>query len=267
MRAWIGALAAGGALLGGTAAHAAAGRVVSLDSCADQYVVALADPAQIAGVTARADDADSWMRARARSVRVVRPSLESLLAVRPDVVVRYWGGDPRLMRALERRGVRVVQLDDAVDFEGVRTNVRRVAQGVGREGAGEALLREMDADLDASAGAWKGRSALYVTSGGYTAGKGTLIDAMLTAAGLANAAPGGSFAPISLERLVLAPPALFVKGFYDSRRADRRGPGRSRVLERLSRGRTAASLPGAMLSCPGWFAAKGSRALAERAPR
>lgn len=266
MRPWLTALVAGGLILAASAAHAAPRRVVSLDSCADQYVLALAARSQIAGVTPRAHDPDAWMRTAARGAPVVRPRLESLLAVRPDLVVRYWGGDPRLLRALEKRGIEVVQLDDATDFDGVRVNVARVADGLGRPAAGRALVRGMDADLTAARGAWKGRSALYVTSGGFTAGKGTLIDAMLAAAGLANAAPAPFFSPVSLERLVFAPPALFVKGFYDSRRADRRGAGRSRVLDRLSKGRTAASLPGAMLSCPGWFAARGSRALAAQAP-
>ena len=266
MRLWLTALATGGLILAASTAHATPRRVVSLDSCADQYVLALAARSQIAGVTARANDADSWMRAAARRAPVVRPGLESLLVVRPDLVVRYWGGDPRLLRALEKRGVEVVQLDDATDFDGVRVNVARVATRLGRPEAGRAVVQGMDADLASARGAWKGASALYVTSGGFTAGKGTLIDAMLAAAGLANAAPAPFFSPVSLERLVFAPPSLFVKGFYDSRHADRRGVGRSRVLDRMSKGRTAASLPGAMLSCPGWFASRGSRALAHQAP-
>lgn len=267
MKALPAAVACLSILAAAAPAAAASARVVALDSCADQYVIALTPRGRIAGVTSRADDDDSWMRARAAGLPVRRPTLEAMLATAPDVAVRYWGGDARLIAALERRGVRVVQLNDAVDFDGVRTNVRRVARAVGEPDAGDRLLRRMDADLAAAGGAWRGRSALYVTSGGFTAGRGTLVDAMLRAAGLANAAPGPFFAPVNLERLVIAPPALFVKGFFDRRRADWRGPGRSAVLQRLSRGRTVASLPGAMLSCPGWFAASGSRTLAERAPR
>ena len=50
-----------------------------------------------------------------------------MLAARPQVVVREWGGDPALIRRLEARGVRVIGIDDAADFDGVRTNIRRVA--------------------------------------------------------------------------------------------------------------------------------------------
>lgn len=267
MRRLLAALAVASAALAANAAVAAPSRIVSLDSCADQYVIALADRGAIAGVTARADDDDSWVRKAAAGLPVRRTTLESLLATRPDLAVRYWGGDQRMLEALRRRGVQVVQLDDAQDFDGVRANVRRVASAMRREAAGRRLLADMDADLAAARGAWGGKRALYVTSGGFTAGQGTLVDAMLRAAGLQNAAAGPGFAPVSLERLVLAPPALFVKGFFDRRRADWRGPGRSRVLDRLSRGRTVASLPGAMLSCPGWFAADGARVLAGTAAR
>ena len=60
---------------------------------------------------------------------------------RPSVVVRYWGGDPRLVAALERRGVRVVTIEDAPDFAGVRANVRTVAAALGRRERGRGADR------------------------------------------------------------------------------------------------------------------------------
>lgn len=249
------------------AAPAQAGqRVVALDQCADQYVIALVPRSEIAGVTPRADDDDAWLRSRASGLPVRRPTAESMLAAGPTVAVRYWGGDERLMRALQRRGVRVVQIDDATDFDGVRANVRRVAAGVGQPAAGERLVARMDADLKVARGAWGGKRALYMTPSGFTAGSGTLTDAVLRAAGLTNTAPPG-FSPVNLERLVLNPPALFVKAFFEAVRIDRRGPGRGRMLTRMAEGRTAAELPGSLLTCPAWFASEGSRRLAARAPR
>src|SRR5690606_37819424 len=101
-----------------------------------------------------------------------------------EVVVRQWGGDARLTAALARRGVPVVQIEEAADFEVVRDNVRRVAAALDRRERGEALIRRMDARLDGARGAWAGRPALYLTAGGWTAGEGSLILAMLAAAGL-----------------------------------------------------------------------------------
>jgi iron complex transport system substrate-binding protein len=254
------------ALIAGPAA-ARAPRVVALDQCADQYVIALVPRDRIAGVTPRADDEDAWLRAGARGLPVRRPTAESILAVRPDIAVRYWGGDQRLLAALRRRGVRIVQIDEATDFPALRATVRKVARGVGQAAAGERMVARMDADLARSRGAWRGAGALYMTPSGFTAGAGTLTDAVLRAAGLKNLAPSPGFNLVSLERLVMSPPSLFVKAFYESLRSDRRGRGRGGVAARLARGRTAAELPGALLSCPAWFATEASRRLAERAPR
>jgi iron complex transport system substrate-binding protein len=257
------ALFAGG--LVGLAGPAAAQRVMSLDSCADQYVLALAPRAAVVGLSPRADAPDSFLRANAEGLPQRRTTIEAVLGARPEVVVRQWGGDARLTAALSRRGVRTVSLDDATDFDGVRANVRRVAQALNRQAAGEALLAEMDGKLARAAGAGRGRGAFYLTPGGYTAGPNTMIDAMLRAAGFANAATQPYFSPAPLEALVLAPPKAVVLGFFDLTRAgaDRWGPGRHAALRQATRGRVIASLPGAMLGCSAWFAADGAQALAK----
>ena len=231
-------------------------RVMALDQCADQYVLALRPDAELA-LSPRADDPDAWMREAAAGRRRVRPTLEAAIAFRPDVVVRYWGGEPRLLARLEATGVRVVTIEDATDFNGVRADMRAVAQGLGVPGRGEALTARMDATLRRAAPepAASRPSALYLTAGGFTAGEGTLVDAILAAAGFANAAPGPFFAPVSVERIALFPPARFVLGFFDQARGDWRGPGRHPVVQRAAKGRVAARLPGAALTCPAWFAA------------
>src|SRR5690606_28603150 len=131
-------------------------RVASLDQCADQYVMALAPRTAIVGVSPRADDPDSHLRARAAGLPRLRPTLESMLAARPDVVVRYWGGEPRLVARLKERGVQVVEIEDATDFDGVRANVRRVAGALGQAAAGEQLVADMDRRLAAVTGRDRG---------------------------------------------------------------------------------------------------------------
>jgi len=266
--AWLAGLVAGLAAFAGSAtAQGAAKRVMSLDSCADQYVLALAPRAAIVGVSPRAEAPDSFLRAKAAGLPKRRTTLEAVLAAQPEVVIRQWGGDARLTAALDRRGVRTVSLGDATDFDGVRTNVRQVAQALNRRAEGEALLIRMDADLARAAGAGKGRGAFYLTPGGYTAGPNTMIDAMLRGAGFTNASTQPYFAPAPLEQLVLNPPKAVVLGFFDLTRAgaDRWGPGRHAALRQATQGRVIASLPGAMLGCSAWFAADGARVLAEAA--
>jgi iron complex transport system substrate-binding protein len=231
-------------------------RVMSLDQCGDQYALALAPQADLA-LSPRADDPDSWMRDAATGHRRARPTLEAAIGFQPDVVVRYWGGDARLLSRLERDGVRVVTIADAADFEGVRDNIRAAAAALGAAPRGDALIARMDARLRevVPASPAAKRPALYLTAGGFTAGKGTLVDAILGAAGLTNLVTTPGFAPVSVERIVLWRPARFVLGFFDQSRGDWRGPGRHPAVRAATEGRVTARLPAASLTCPAWFAA------------
>lgn len=264
-------LLAAAILVGGTAGPAVArapDRILSLDQCADQYVLALAPEATLF-LSPRADDPDLWMAREAWVHRRVRPTLEAATGVRPEVVVRYWGGEPRLRAALAARGATVVTIADASDLAGIRGNIAAVAGALGRPEAGARLIARMDGRLAEAAAVrpvGPPRTALYLTAGGFTAGAGTLIDAILTAGGYRNAAGIAGFGPVSVERIALEPPLRFVLGFFDQARADWRGAGRHPVVRAASRGRVVADLPAASLTCPAWFAADAALAVARGTP-
>jgi iron complex transport system substrate-binding protein len=241
-------------------------RVVSLDQCADQYVLALSPRGAIAGLSFRAEAGDSYLAAEAKGLPKRRATLESLLATRPEVVLREWGGDAQLVRRLQERGMRVTTLQDATDFAGVRANIRQAAAALGQEARGEALIHGMDRELAEAGKRPTGKTAAYLTPGGATAGPGTLVDAILRAGGLRNAEQGPGYRTMSLERLALQPPEALVLGFFDAFSLSRAwwSPARSGPMQ-AARGRAIASLPGAVLGCPAWFAADGSLALAKAA--
>lgn len=241
---------------------------MSLDQCADQYVLALSPREAIVGLSYRADDADSYLREQAQGLPKRRATLEAALAARPQAVVRYWGGDPRLLAELETRGVAIVGIGEATDLDGVRRNIRQVAAALGQPARGEALISAMRAKEAAAEGAWRGSSALYMTPGGATAGSDTLVDAILRAAGLVNLETGQGFRILSLEALALHPPKALVLGFYDGAALARAAwnPGQHALVRRSARKAVLAELPGAMMGCPAWFAADAAKLLASRAP-
>ena len=264
--AFIATIAVALAALAG--AVGAAPRIVSLDQCADQYVLALAPRDQIVGLSQRALNDDSYLRAAAAGLPERRATLEAILGEQPTVVVTYWAGDLRLPAALARRGVALVRIDEATDFAGVRADVRKVAAALDRRAAGDALIGQMDAKLAQSRGAWGRARALYLTPGAVTAGPGTLVGAMMAAAGLVSASAASGYAPVRLEALVLNPPAALVLGFFRDWAGGRQhwsiaGAG---YLRDLARRRAIASLPGSILGCPAWFAADGALALAKARP-
>lgn len=222
----------------------------------------------IAGVSMRADDADSGLRDLAHGLPKRRGDLESVLAARPEVVVRYWGGDPGLIAALRRRHVRVLTIEEAQDFTGVRRNIRRIANGLGQMALGEVLISDMDARLAKAQGRWEGRRALYLTPGGATAGPGTLVDTILVAAGMTNVERRRGYQAVSLEALTLSPPPALVLGFFDTLQAsgDSFGVGRHQIIKRIARDRGVARIPGSMLGCPNWSAAEAVQQLAAARP-
>ncbi len=243
----------------------AAQRVVSLDQCADQYVLALSPKTEIVSLSPRARAPDSYMRLAASGAPLHRASTETVLAERPSVVVRSWGGGG-LSAVLKRRGVRVVQITEADNFDDVRRNIRKIAASLGQTAKGEALVGRMDADLADARGAWRGQEALYLTSGGFTAGRGTLIDAMMRAAGMKNATTFSGFGDVKVETLILHPPKVVVLGFFEPDRLSPWAPGRSGAMRRLIGYRPTIELPASTLGCSGWFSADGVRRLAAAAP-
>ena len=230
-------------------------RIVSLDYCADQFVLKLADRSQITAVSTDADREFSYMRAAVGEIPQVRGRTEDVLALGPDLVVRSYGGGPGAVGLLERAGVPVAQLGYAEDFDGVRDTIRAMALAVGHPARGDALVAEMDARLAAVAGPQAGLNALYVTPAGYTSGSGSLVDAMIRAAGLKNFEQRAGWHPIPLERLAREQPDVIAAGFYNQRtnQQDIWSASRHPLVRAQIEGRPVAALDGALVSCGGWY--------------
>src|SRR3546814_10834421 len=63
-------------------------RIVSLNTCADQYVLALADPAQIAALSPYGHDPElSAAVGKARAFRTLKRPEEEVLALRTDLLI------------------------------------------------------------------------------------------------------------------------------------------------------------------------------------
>jgi iron complex transport system substrate-binding protein len=198
-------------LLAGAAAAKPA-RVVSLNLCADQFVVVLAERGRIAALSPlAADPALSAVAAEAAGIPRVRPIAEEVLPLDPDLaIVGPWGA-ARVAALLEVRGVAVLRLDLAEGFDAILRHLRAVAAALGERDRGERLAAAIARDLAAlppppadppRALVWQAR--------GFVPGHGTLADAVLRAAGLANAAPFAGYGFVPLERLLADPPDLLV---------------------------------------------------------
>lgn len=243
---------------------AAARRIVSLDYCADQFVLGLAERGRILALSPDAGAAFSYMRAAAEGLPTVRPRAEDVLVLEPDLVVRSYGGGPRARTFFERAGVPVLQIGFVDDIDDARAVVRDTARGLGAPKRGEALVAEMDARLERARVHAPGTRALYVTPAGFTAGPGTLVHHLLAAAGLENFQSRPGWRPIPLERLAYeSPDVVAVASFGEAHdHEDAWTPFRHPVARRAMRSLPAADLDGATTSCGGWFLADAVEALA-----
>jgi len=212
----IGVLAVGAlAAAAGSGARAEAPkRVVSFNLCADQLVLALADPQQITGLSPYAVDAALSVMAEqgARFTRLDWDA-ESIVNLAPDLVLV--GPSTRPTRAmLDAMGIRVVEIGLISDPAAAQAQAREIGALLGHPGRGEALARELgEAEARLAAAAHKPPlTALLVQRSGYSEGPASLVAAMLTIAGLRPPpnAPAGFGGYLSLEQLLVDGPDVLV---------------------------------------------------------
>lgn len=209
MRAFASFLAASLALA--APAEAAPRRVVSLNLCTDELVLLLADPGQIASVTHLAQDpAETPLWREGRRHRRNDGSLLAAAALRPDLIVTMGGGARDRLRIADRLGIATLDLPYAASLVDVAANIRAIAAALGREAAGEAMARRLDA-LRASAPR-AGMDAIWLGGGGRTVAADSLDARWMALAGLRQRALRGDRVP--LETLIAHPPAVLVRSDY-----------------------------------------------------
>lgn len=149
----------------------------------------------------------------------LQPDLERMLALEPDLVIRFEGDQDRITGpALDRRGVPNVGFrTDRV--EDVRRIIAELGEVLARDEAADSSIRSIDAELASVrsrvAGAQPRRVA-YVLGGTppWVAGPETYIGDLIEAAGGVNAFGDlrALYAPVSVEELVARDIDLFLVG-------------------------------------------------------
>ncbi|WP_449471118.1 ABC transporter substrate-binding protein [Sphingobium chungangianum] len=188
-------------------------RIVSLNTCSDQYVLTLADPGQIAALSPYGHDPElSAAVAKARRFPVLKRPAEEVLALRPDLVIGFPDGAGGVVGAPDGRW-RKLGLASADSFAAIRDQIRQVAAVVGHPARGEAMIAGMERDLAALPRSRRGGVAAYYQRRGYMTGTGTLVDELIRRAGLTNlAAKLGkpALAQVPLEEMIAARPDYLI---------------------------------------------------------
>jgi iron complex transport system substrate-binding protein len=252
-------------------------RFVSVNLCADQLLLQWAEPESIAAVSAMAKDAAiSLWHERATNYPAVGQVAEAVLAHRPDILFSGPWLPDAVRHAVEQGGGRVEAFPILASVEEMRTAILRMAKLLGAEKkASDSLARfgRALAHLRQVAHGWEQQcghrlSVLLLHPNGYTEGKGTFWQDMLSHAGLRNALPdAGGYYAVSLEWLATHPPEMLVitRGYgvkATSAASLAEAWLRHPALQRLPSARK--EMHGALLSCPGTELADWLEAWAEQ---
>ena len=256
-------------------AVAAPQRVVSTFLCTDEYVFRLVPREHIAALSWEATDRRpvvSTIADAARHIRVIRPSTETVLALKPDLVVMYAGTNPRLHVNLKNAGVPVLDVPWANGLSDVRAVTMMLGEKFGAADRARALLADMDRKIAAA----KARAphppvgAILYEPQGYANVEG-VTDEIMRIAGITDVAPPGAMTRtgrLPVEAVIAAAPELLILGGEA-----RSGTARAYAILhhpalRALDGRTTTAFANLTpLLCPGPWSLDGAQTLGELARR
>jgi iron complex transport system substrate-binding protein len=196
-------------------AVSAAIRVASLNMCADEYLLLLAKPAEIASVSRLSrDPADSSLWRLGQRYPGNRGDLESALKTRPNLVLTMGGGGRSTTAIAQRMGLKTIDLPFPATIDDVARNLSTVAEALGDPLRAEAWKVRLSGLRMANPGQ---RDAIFLGAGGNSVGAQSVEAEWMRLAGLKQRAlPGGR---ASLELLATRPPAILLRSTY--RRSER----------------------------------------------
>jgi iron complex transport system substrate-binding protein len=193
-------------------------RIASLNVCTDQLVLALAQRSRIASITFLAINLDtSYYHQKARGIPINYGTAEKILAINPDLIVAGSYTTPATTALLRKLGHRVELFAPGDSLKQMRSNIKRMASLLGEKQKGQRIIQNMDARLASLSQTGQKPVAVIFRANGFTMGRHSLINDILTIAGFRHLSAEMSmdragFLP--LEKMIAADPALIIFGQY-----------------------------------------------------
>ncbi len=236
-------------------------KAVSLDYCADQFLLSLADRQQIMALSRDAVESHSFYRDRAQGLPLFRATSEEVLHMSPDIVMRSWGGYD-MLPFLARADIPVMSARYGTGPEVLYDNMRLFGAALVQTERTETMIRdhqERQAALKAraSAGGPKLRAA-YIAPGGVTAGADTFVNDIIRLAGLVSVAEEfglTGWQALPLESLIQNPPDIIIGSFFNQKNihVSNWSLTRHRQVRKMIADIPIIVVPGRYLSCNGIF--------------
>ena len=114
--------------------------VLSLDYCADQYVLALVSEENILALSPASRSSYSYYRDRAAGFAQIKPEIEAVYSMAPNIIVRQWGGGLEATEYLSKIGLKVVQIGYGESFKEAGENLVKFGKEIDREDRANRLI-------------------------------------------------------------------------------------------------------------------------------
>lgn len=198
-------------------------RIVSLAPSTTEILFALGAGDEVIGVS-RFCDYPAGALAKERVGTFSQPNAEKILSLKPDIIFCTGLEQAPVVTKLKQLGLHVV-VSDPASLEELFVSIGRIGELVERRAEAAALVSGMRRDLERLSAAAAGipadrRPKIYVEiwhSPIMTAGGGSFLDEMITAAGGVNIAhdKGRQFVSISAEAVIERDPDVIVLAYME----------------------------------------------------
>ena len=186
-------------------------RVVSLNLCADAYLMAFAKPEQILGLTQQSSDPTlSAFVEEASNFPVSGGRMANILEQQPDIIIINNYSPPPNKALMDRLGIKIVKLDAANSYQSARTEILQLGKAIHRLEAAKAYLAQLDKELEDA----RHTELTYMPNiinyqrRGIVVGETHILDDIIQLAGALNLGrdTGRTIGPMSLENLIRLQP-------------------------------------------------------------
>ena len=255
------------------ASAAAAPRIVSMNICTDQLLLAIADPAQIMGLSRFSGNARQWAGPEARKFPILSGGAEDILVLKPDVIAASDFDKRSTRELLKANGQNLVEFPVPRTLADVREQIRQMGDLAGHPERAAAEIARLDAAISGAkqAAAGKHFRMLPLSRRGWVPGRDSFVGAILAEAGLASAAGelGISFGGfVSMEEIIkLKPDFLVVSDLGERAEDDGRAFLLHPALERFYPRTKRIVIPERMTECGGVLLADALNALSAELKR
>lgn len=233
-------------------------KAVSIDYCADQYLLALADPSQIIAVSNSATDQHSFYRKKAAELKGFAATAEQIIALNPELVIGT-DGAYNVLPTLNNYGINTVIPKYGHSPNTHFENLVMYGEVLNRSDQAQKIIENYRIRLkELKQKPHKNITVAYLTPSGFTAGTGTFIDDIIKLAGLDSFAEVNNLVNwqlLPLELMLVSPPDLIISSFFDqddvhiSHWSLTRHPEIRKMIENIP----TIPVPGDVLSCSGLF--------------